>query len=437
MEKNKINIETNDRKYIYIGFFIVFAIFGVLIGWAIFAKIDTVVIAPGKVVVKSYKKPVEYKEWGSVSKVFVREGDYVRKGDPLIELDKLEQDTNLKINKIEYYTLLAKRDRLISEKENLAKVKFSEELLSLDDKTLKEKLIRTQKELFKERKKKLNKELQIILEKENQLKEKINNLQKLKDLKLSLLKEYKAQIAKEKNLVKEGFSSDDKLNSLKEKLQQTKIDLQEISMNIAQSKLQIEELAKQKSLKVQEYQTDIVTKLEDTLTKLDQIKPKMKLSETKVKKSIIKAPESGQIIGLKVRSKGQVVKPGDIIMYIVPKKDELFVQVKVMPQDRDKVKEGQLVDLQFPAFLNIGANIVEGKVTYVASDTLFDEITKTEYYETHIQITENGFRQLKKYGFNLVPGMPATAFIKVEKVTPLEYIMQPVIIMIKSSFTSN
>ena len=115
MEKDK-TLDLNDRKYIIFGIFVVFLIFGVLLVWALTAKIDTVVIANGKVVLKSYKKPIEYKEWGAVTKVFVKEGDMVNKGEPLIELEKLEQDTNYKVIKAEYITLIANRDRLISEK---------------------------------------------------------------------------------------------------------------------------------------------------------------------------------------------------------------------------------------------------------------------------------------------------------------------------------
>ncbi|WP_274532224.1 hypothetical protein [Aquifex aeolicus] len=44
---------------------------------------------------------------------------------------------------------------------------------------------------------------------------------------------------------------------------------------------------------------------------------------------------------------------------------------------------------------------------------------------------------MREYGFELVSGMPAVAFIKVEKVSPLEYVLQPVILIMKSAFKSN
>ena len=431
------SIEKEEKKYIKLGLFIILFIFGSLIGWSLFAKVDTVVIAQGKVVVKSYKKPVEHKDWGTVTEIFVKEGDFVKKGQPLIELERIEKKTNLEITKADYFNLLAQRDRLLSEKNGYRSIKFSNQFLKLDDENLKKEIIRTQTELFNKRRKKLRDELSVLNEKRNQLEEKIKGLEELKQLKSKLLQDYRDRLNREEELIKEGLSNLDKKFELEEKIERTRIELKDINNQIEQATLQIEEIEKQKELRLQEYKTDIATQLEDVLAKLNQTEPKVKLSEVEVKKSVIKAPATGQIIGLKIKSKGQVVRPGDILMYIVPRKDELFVLAKVRPEDRDKVKEGQFVDLQFPSFISIGANVVEGKVIYVASDTLFDEAAKQEYYETHIQLTEKGWEQLKKYGFEIIPGMPATAFIKVEKVTPFEYVMQPIIIMIKSSFTSN
>ncbi len=117
-EKKEI-IEIDEKKYIWIGLIVIGLIFGGIVIWAFTAKIDTVVPAPGKVVVKTYKKPIEYKEWGTVTGIFVKEGDYVEKGDILIELEKLQQDTDYKVLKSNYYNLLAQRDRLLSEKYGL------------------------------------------------------------------------------------------------------------------------------------------------------------------------------------------------------------------------------------------------------------------------------------------------------------------------------
>ncbi len=382
------HIEKEEKKYIRLGLIVVLLILGSILGWAIFAKVDTVVIAPGKVVVKSYKKPIEHKDWGTVTKIFIKEGDIVKKGDPLIELEKIEKETNLEINKADYYSLLAQRDRLVSEKNSYKKIKFSEEFLKLNDEKLKNKIMKMQQDLFNKRVKRLKNELSLLKERENQLKKRISGLKELKSMKLNLLDDYKKQLKREEELIENGLSNLDRKFQIEEKIKHIEIEIKDIDNQIEQANLQINEIEKQRNLKLQEYKTDITDQLEKVITRLNQVKPKIKLSEVEVKKSIIKAPSSGQIIGLQIKSKGQVVRPGDILMYIVPKKDKLFILARVRPQDRDKVRKGQLVDLRFPSFLSIGANVVEGKVTYIASDTLFDKVSRHEYYEAHIELTE-------------------------------------------------
>jgi len=436
-KKTKPQLDLNETKYIYIGLFIVFSILGIILVWALTAKIDTVVIAQGKVTIKSYKKPVQHKDWGTVTRIYVHEGDYVKKGQPLIELEKVEQHTDLEISKSEYYTLLAQRDRLISEKRGYNKIVFSKEFLSLDDEKLKKELMSTQEELFQKRISRLKSELEVLDERKSQLTEEVKGLKELLALKMSLLKQYRSRLVRTKELVRLGLESIDKQNDLEDKIKYLETEIKDIENQINQARLQIIEIEKQKNLKIKEYKQDVISNLETVLAKISQVKPRLKLSEIKVKKSVIRAPISGQIIGLKIHSKGQVVQPGDILMYVVPKKDELFIQVKIDPKDRDKVREGQFVDLHFPSFISIGANIVEGKVIYVAKDTLLDEIEKKEYYESHIQITKKGWQQLKKYNFEIIPGMPVVAYIKVEKISPFEYIMQPIIMMVKGAFTSN
>ena len=414
-EKNRVKVDLDDKKYIIFGSLVVFLIFGLLIGWAALAKIDTVVVAPGKVVIKSYKKPVQHKDWGTITKIFVKEGDFVKKGEPLVELEKLEQDTNYKVIMSNYYNLLAERDRLLSEKKGLNSIVFSPEFLQLDNKKLKEQIIHTQEELFLKRKKKLQNELAILSERENQAKEQLKGLKSVLEIKEKLLNSYVKEIKEQEELVREKLVSKIRLLDLIKEKERLEAEIKDIKSKISQTLSQIEELNHQRTLQIENYQNEIATKLEEVLSKLSELKPKVTYAKEKVKRTLITANTSGQVMGLKVHAKGEVVHPGDTLMYIVPKEDEIFILAKVLPQDRDKVSEGKLVDLRFPAFISIAANVVEGKVTYIATDTLFDEATRREYYEAHIVLTDKGKEQLKKYGFSLVPGMPAVAYIKVER----------------------
>lgn len=75
--------------YIIVGFVVV-AFF-----WAALSKIDVVAESRGSLVPEGYVKPVQAAGMGVVQTVFVREGDLVERGQPLVLLDATEMRTRL------------------------------------------------------------------------------------------------------------------------------------------------------------------------------------------------------------------------------------------------------------------------------------------------------------------------------------------------------
>src|SRR5262249_62393218 len=60
---------------------------GVAIAWAIFGHIDIIATAPGKIVPTGRTKSIQPLETGTVTTIYVEDGDRVTAGQVLIELD--------------------------------------------------------------------------------------------------------------------------------------------------------------------------------------------------------------------------------------------------------------------------------------------------------------------------------------------------------------
>lgn len=437
MEKRDLEIKTGNKSLVVVGFILVFGIFGSLVGWGFLSKIDTVVIAQGKVILDNYKKPVEYKEWAVVRQVMVKEGDFVKAGQVLVEVDRLEESAMKNISEYDFYSLLARRDRLMAEKDFSPRVSYSSQLMSAPNKRLLQEVIAYQNQLFNERRQRLDNQLQIIDDRINQSRQRIDDITKIKQIKTDQLSIYRQSIQEERELLAKGLSTKDRVLNLEEKINSLTADIKELEAQLQQERLKIEENLKQKDLAIKDYTTQAANELQEVFRSLNDSYQKMDMYNTKVERSYIKADIDGQVMGLKVFYPQQVIKPGDVIMYVVPTGKNIVVDGMLLPNDRDKVKPGMEVEINFPSFISLSARKIKGKLVFISDDTVYEEAIKTEIYRVKAEITPEGMRTIKENSFEIVAGMPAVMFIKVEKVSPFEYILQPVYQMVKSSFKSN
>ena len=67
--------------------YMVLALLIAFLAWSVLGHIDETAVAAGKVIPAGQVKVVQVKDKGIVQKILVKEGDFVKEGDPLIVLD--------------------------------------------------------------------------------------------------------------------------------------------------------------------------------------------------------------------------------------------------------------------------------------------------------------------------------------------------------------
>lgn len=137
----------------------------------------------------------------------------------------------------------------------------------------------------------------------------------------------------------------------------------------------------------------------------------------------IKAPASGQVVGLTVHSPGAVVGAGQKLMDIVPGDEALVLEAQVAQHVIDRIRPGLLVDVRFSAFAHSPQLVVEGRLDSLSRDILIDEATRLPYYLARISITEAGRKTLGTR--ELQPGMGAEVVIKTGERSVLTYLLHP------------
>jgi len=103
---------------------------------------------------------------------------------------------------------------------------------------------------------------------------------------------------------------------------------------------------------------------------LDQASKDLQQVETNLRQTIIRAPVEGILLQLQLRNQGQVVQPGEAIAHIAPTNQPLLIKAQVASQDIDKVKPGQVVQMQVSACPHPDYGTLKGTVQTVAPDAL-------------------------------------------------------------------
>src|SRR5215471_8734658 len=118
------------RRHLLLGGMIVLLLAGGVGGWAATTQIAGALIAQGSVVVDSNVKKVQHPTGGVVGKLNVQDGDRVKSGDILVQLDDTITRANLAIVTKGLDELAARKARLEAERDGTDSVTFPRLLLA-------------------------------------------------------------------------------------------------------------------------------------------------------------------------------------------------------------------------------------------------------------------------------------------------------------------
>jgi RND family efflux transporter MFP subunit len=166
------------------------------------------------------------------------------------------------------------------------------------------------------------------------------------------------------------------------------------------------------------------TEIADATQKLREIK--LELSKT-----IIKAPAAGFVHGLRTHTVGGVIAPGQLIMEIVPKEQQLVAQVRIHPRDIGHIKSGQQATLKFDTYDYSRYGGMEAELSEISPNTFSDEKNGLYFQgtiilsKTHIS-SQTGF-------LPITTGMTLTADIRTGEKTVMEYLLRPVFTSVQAA----
>lgn len=421
------------RSVIRFGLVIILVMFGGVGGWAAFAPLHGAVLASGQVKVESSRKTVQHLEGGIVGSILVKEGDFVKQGQTLLVLASTQIDAQYNMLRDQLNAEQAHAARLIAEKNWQASVTFPVELRQRSKEAKIAEILRNETHIFDTRRETLNGEISLMRGQIEEVKSEIvalNGQQKATDKTIGYLND---ELSVNEKLAEKGFVAKPHLLEFKRSLSSEEDKQGEYAANIARARQKINEL----NLRIANLKNDYAKQASDDLQKSqDQIfdlQERFRVPEDEVKRQKISAPVAGRVVDLKVHTVGGVIGAREPLMDIVPEQRQLIVESKVQVQDIDDLHLNMEAEVRLTAYKQRTTPLVQGKVVYIAADSLVDEATHTPYYLTHVRVDE---ASLKEAGddIELYPGMPAEVYILTRSRTALQYLLDPITTTLRRSF---
>ena len=138
-----------------------------------------------------------------------------------------------------------------------------------------------------------------------------------------------------------------------------------------------------------------------------------------------------------ITTKGAKVRPGDIILELVPLGQELIIEVKLLPRDISYIKVGQKASVKLDTYDFSIYGGFDGKVDYISPDTIVERTSGREEYFFKVLVSLDNNDLFTKQGtpINVTTGMGAQVDIITGSRTVLNYLTKPIIKVLDESFT--
>jgi HlyD family secretion protein len=392
-------------------------------GMAAFLPMAGAVIGPGEVTVSTYVKEIGHPAGGVVAAIMVRDGDRVKKGQPLMRLDSTVSGATATYTGENVDQLLARAARLTAERDNAAGVDFPPELTRRADDPNIAALMQQERRAFtlrRDARRSMAAQLgQRIAQTQADVSSARTKAQSYADQARLINDELDAT----RKLYEKRYTTLDRLNSLERSASGLTAEAGAAREGAVSGIARIGELRTQiRSLEADARGT-AAAELMDVLGKISELRRAKVAADDSFDRAIIRAPQSGVIDKLAFRTIGGIVPAGQTILELVPDDDTMIVEATISPVDVDQVHAGQKAIVRFSSFSSRTTPELSGRVTHVSADRTDDKTTHSAFYRVTVALDKG---EIAKLGaLRLRPGMPTETFIQTGRRTMLSYILKP------------
>ncbi len=420
----------DPKREMQIGLAIAGAFFVGFLGWAAITPLDAGAPASGVISVVGNKQDVQHQDSGVVTALHVQEGQHVQQGQVLMEISAEAIRAEERSTTAQVLALLAQRARLTSERDSLPVITPPPEFaaLSADDIPLAQDAMRLQQLQFTSRRNALSSQLGVFGQQEKQLSQQISGYSRQLDANREQQRLIGEELKGVKELAAKGYAPMTRVRELERTAAGLGGDDGSYTADMAKTQEAIGQTRLQALQAQRQVMQDVADQLRDTQSKLDDFQPKLRAVRDQLARAYVRAPATGQVVGLTVYTVGGVIPAGQVLMQIVPDNKALVIDANVNPNDVDDLQIGQDVQIRFSALHERGLPILKGKMTKLSADAFRDEKSGRSFFRAEVSVPPqalDAIRKVRHGNLGLRPGMAVEGVVPLHKRTALGYLLEP------------
>lgn len=406
------------------------AMLTVFLLWSIFTRVDEVAVSFGEIQPLTDVQTIQHVQGGTVAAVYVKNGDEVTAGTPLLKLNPEQVRAELlKVQSKEVALLLdAERLHAFLNKTPINEINWRKAIKSTnydieENQKNVDGLIRENINLLMQQNKERQSQYTIFAEKVDQKEAQLHQYSDSKadlDRKLVLHRQEEEMY---NNLVGKGYASKLDFNVSQRKTIEAIAQLKQTEAKIDQSKSELDESKSELKKLDSTFDKKALEDLNDMNEQLLDVHHTIQRLTDLSEHLVIKAPITGIVKGLSVLPSG-VVTAGENIMDIVPSRGDMIVNCKISTRDIGYVHLGDPAQIKVAAYEFTRYGTVSGKVFEISADT-FATQDGLPYYKGKVSLSKNYVGDNPKFN-QLKPGMTVEVDIMTGKKSVISYLLKPI-----------
>jgi hemolysin D len=405
-------IDTLPRVWTRGFVYLLVLLLAIVLPWAMLSKVDETGSARGQLEPEGRTLKLDAPVQGTIAAIKVKEGEKVKAGQILLELE----------SEIVRTDLLQAQARLEGQLNRVTQLEFLKNQLS--GVTIRAQQLQSKADVAAQ------------LAQIDQTRQRLNHNIIMRQTAENRLARDQIEVERYRALAQQGIVPEVKVVEVERAMDETRWNLNQARSDINQAQYQIQAQQNQYKgtirsgeltiLGTEQRTKEIQSQIADTQADIAQTQEQIQLLQLQLRQRVMRSPVDGTIFQLAVKTAGSVLQTGQEIVQIAPQGADFIFRAEMPTQESGFLRVGMPVKLKFDAYPFQDYGTVAGRLRRISPDSKPVESAqgKTEVFELEIAL-EQRYIQGQNRREVLTPGQTATAEVIVRQRRVIDFILDP------------